>query len=130
MDDTINYDKFATVYYKSIINTLKLFSMKVHELNLLAGPTFNPLTELETELDYAFTPVIFETVFRNNLIHPNLKDDLLQFKRTVDKVPNRLWDYDYIDEHPLWINIKTDANYLLEKLNVMDRGYDDDYAIH
>ena len=68
------YDKDVDFYYSNLINSIILFTLTTNELEKLSGPVFNPLAELESEIDYAFTPVCFETVFRNNLIDSKLLD--------------------------------------------------------
>lgn len=45
--DEIEYDKHADFYYTNLINSLILFSLTTEELEKLAGPVFNPMTELE-----------------------------------------------------------------------------------
>ena len=59
------YDKCVDFYYTNLINSLILFTLTTNELEKLAGPAFNPISELESEIDYAYTPVCFETIFRN-----------------------------------------------------------------
>ena len=75
----IEYDKYVDFYYTNLINSLILFSLSSTELEKLDGPTFNPLTELESEIDYAFTPVCLNTIFRKKLIDKSFKEELLQF---------------------------------------------------
>ena len=125
-----NYDDNAKVYYRSLVNTLILYSMNVADLDRLAGPTFNPLTELETELDFAFTPVIFETVFRNQLIEAEMKDELIAFKADVDTIPNEIWDYPFVDCHPKWIRLHNSADRLLTMMGITTRTYSEYYTVH
>jgi hypothetical protein len=87
---------------------------------------FNPLTELETEIDYAFTPVLLETVFRRNLIDSQHRGSLQNFKRKVDNIPSELWDWQFIDNHPIWKQIRVDANSMLNLLNISNREYIDE----
>ena len=125
-----NYDDNAKVYYRSLVNTLILYSMNVAGLDRLAGPTFNPLTELETELDFAFTPVIFETVFRNQFIEANMKDKLLAFKDDVNTIPNEIWGYPFVDCHPKWIHLHNSADRLLTMMGITTRTYSEYYTVH
>ena len=46
------------------------------------------LSELETEIDYAFTPVCFETIFRNKLLDEPFRAELLVFKKDTDDIPS------------------------------------------
>jgi hypothetical protein len=68
----LEYDKHSDFYYSNLINAIILFSITSTELEILAEPTFNPIFELETEIDYALTPVCFETIFRNGFIDKSL----------------------------------------------------------
>ena len=122
------YDKYADFYYSNIINSLILFTLKTEELEKLASPVFNPLTELESEIDYAFTHVCFETVFRNGLIAGVFKDELLSFKKKTDEIPVEIWEWDQIDNHNTWIETRNEANSLLERLGVTSRNYSEDYT--
>lgn len=66
--EEIEYDKYVDYYESNLVNSLKLFSYSKSELEILIEPAFDPIFELESEIDYAFTPVLFQTVFRNNRI--------------------------------------------------------------
>ncbi len=127
--DEIEYDKHADFYYTNLINSLILFSLTTGELEKLAGPVFNPMTELESEIDYVFTPVCFDTIFRNGLIVNSFKSELLEFKKETDNIPSELWDWKYIDHNATWIAIRQKANNMLDKLGVTSRTYNDDYTI-
>ena len=126
----IDYDANAHYYYENIINTLILFTKKKEDLLKLAGPVFDPLFELESELDYAFLPVLFETVFRKNLIEKELQTSLLDFKKYVDDIDSSIWDYEFIDHHPKWIAARANADDLLNELGINYRNYSDDSTIH
>lgn len=102
--DEIEYDKYADFYYTNLINSLILFSLTSKELQKLAGPVFNPLTELESEIDYAFTPVCFDTIFRKGLIDNSFKSELLSFKKVTDDIPSEIWDWEFLDKHETWIS--------------------------
>ncbi len=93
------YDKHVDFYYTNLINSIILFTYDTNKLDTLAPILLDPLTELYEELDYAFIPILFETVFYNNLIDESFRNDLLQFKEKVDKIPNEIWDWEYIDTH-------------------------------
>lgn len=67
------YDLNVQFYYTNIINSLILFTYKSAELKKMTPILIDPLTELYEELQFAFTKVCFETVFRNKLIEQNLK---------------------------------------------------------
>ncbi|GEM66340.1 hypothetical protein SF1_43220 [Sphingobacterium faecium NBRC 15299] len=118
------YDKHVRFYYTNIVNSLILFTYKYRELELMASPIFDPMTELYEELEYACTPVCFETVFRKNLIPIIYKQELLRFKTKVDQMPSEIWDWEYLEEHPSWINIRTDAEEILKKMGIPHRVYD------
>src|SRR5690606_11701514 len=106
----------AEFYYVNLINSLVLFSMTTKELEQLAGPAFNLMTELESEIDYAFTPVCFDTIFRNRLISDSFKNELLTFKKETDDIPSEIWDWEFIDNHLRWVSVRQKANNLLDKL--------------
>jgi hypothetical protein len=122
------YDKHVDFYYTNLINSIILFSLTSSELEKLAAPTFDPLSELETEIDYAFTPVCFETIFRNGLIDKSFKTELIAFKQLTDNIPKEIWDWKFIDNHETWITVRQKGNTLLDKLSVTSRTYNDDFT--
>ncbi|MCF8254900.1 MAG: hypothetical protein K9H61_03055 [Bacteroidia bacterium] len=126
--EEIEYDKHADFYYTNLINSIILFSLSLKELEKLAGPDFNPITELESEIDYAFTPVCFDTIFRNGLVANSIKSELLEFKEWTDDISSEIWDWEFIDNHAIWIKTRLEANSLLDKLGVTSRTYNDDYT--
>lgn len=126
--EEIEFDKHVDFYYTNLINSLILFSLTSKELDNLAGPLFNPMTELESEIDYAFTAVCFNTIFRKGLIDKSFRYKLLQFKKLTDDIPSEIWDWEFIDNHGTWIATRLKANALLDKLGVTSRAYNDDYS--
>lgn len=119
------YDKHVDFYYRNLINCLILFSLNSDGLEKLAGPVFDPMFELESEFDIAYTPVCFETIFRNKVIDISFKDELLEFKQEIDNMSNEIWDWDFINDHDDWISIRQKANVLLDKLDIESRIYND-----
>lgn len=126
--EEIEYDKHVDFYYTNLINSLILFSLTSKELEKFAGPVFNPMTELESEIDYAFTPVCFDTIFRKGLIDKCFKNELLEFKKMTDNIPSEIWEWEFIDNHEIWVATRQKANALLDKLSVTSRTYNDDYT--
>lgn len=124
----LQYDKHVDFYYANIINSLILYTYNVNQLDEMAPILIDPLTELYEELDYAFIPVLFDSVFRNKRIDESFKEDLLQFKKTVDDIPVEIWDWDFLDQHETWKNIRLEAEILLNKLNIETRTYNTDYT--
>lgn len=127
-EEWLEYDEHAAFYYSNIINSLILFSMTTVELDKLAAPTFNPLSELESEIDYAFLPVCFETVFRNNFILNCFKQPLLDFKAATDRISADIWDWQFIDTHTTWVGIRAQAYNLLKLLKIESRAYNDEFV--
>lgn len=127
-NDEIEYDKHVDFYYTNLINSLIIFSLTSKELENLAGPLFNPMSELESEIDYAFTPVCFDTIFRIGLIDKSFKDELLQFKKRTDDIPSEIWEWEFIDNHETWVITRQKANALLDKLGVTSRTYNDGFT--
>lgn len=84
------------------------------------------MTELETEIDFAFAPVCFETIFRNGLVDNSFKNELLAFKKWTDDIPSEIWDWEFIDNHEIWVTTRLKENVLLGKLGVVNRTYNDD----
>jgi hypothetical protein len=125
--EDIDYDKHVNFYYTNLINSLILFSLTAKELEKLAEPVFNPITELESEIDYAFTPVCFETIFKKGLIDASIKNELLMFKKDTDNIPLEIWEWEFIDNHETWISTRQKAKALLDKLGIISRTYNDDY---
>ncbi|HEX7869400.1 MAG TPA: hypothetical protein VF455_04735 [Chryseobacterium sp.] len=122
------YDQHVKFYYNNIINSLVLFTYNSAELDKMEPILIDPLTELYEELDYAFTPVLFETVFRNNFIDASLKVDLLVFRTRVEKISTEIWDWEFLDTHEDWKNIRLEAKNLLSKLNIKSRAYNNDFT--
>jgi hypothetical protein len=127
-NDEQEYDSHVDFYYTNLINSIVLFSLTTTELEKLARPTFDPIFELESEIDYAFTPVCFETIFRNGRIDNAFKNDLLSFKKETDAIPTEIWDWEFIDNHETWISLRLKANNLLERLGITSRTYNDDFT--
>jgi hypothetical protein len=126
-DEEKEFDRCVGFYYTNLINSLILFSLSETELEKLEGPGFDPMFELESEIDFAYTNVCFETIFRNNMIDIALKNELLDFKQATNDIPSEVWDWEFIDHHPSWIAIRRKANELLDKLGISNRIYNDDY---
>lgn len=120
------YDKNVNFYYTNIVNSLILYTYNVEQL--MVPILIDPLTELYEELDYAFMPVLFETVFRNKLINENYKEELLNFKVEVDQIPVELWDWEILDTNEVWYKIRIDAENLLNKLNIKTRIFNTDFT--
>ncbi|MBP2616178.1 hypothetical protein [Chryseobacterium jejuense] len=127
-EELAEYDERVDFFYTNIINALILFTYNVEELNKMTPILIDPLTELYEELDYAFLPVLFETVFRNKLIEASLKEELLLFKKKIDDTPNEIWDWEFLDAHEFWKNIRLDAEKLLHKMNIETREYNAEYT--
>ena len=122
------YDKNVNFYYTNIVNSLILYTYNVEQLYEMAPILIDPLTELYEELDYAFLPILFETVFRNKLINENYKEELLNFKVEVDQIPVELWDWEILDTNEVWYKIRIDAENLLDKLNIKTRIFNTDFT--
>lgn len=122
------YDKNVKFYYTNILNSLILYTYNVEKLDKMTPILIDPLTELYEELDYAFLPVLFETVFRNKLLDESFKEELLLFKKKVDDIPVELWDWELLDTNEIWIKIRIDAENILNKLNIKTRIYNTDYT--
>ncbi len=126
--EEIEYDKNVDFYYTNIINSIILYTYDTTKLEEIAPILIDPLTELYEELEYAFTPVCFETVFRLEVIDNAFKNELLGFKKEVDNIPAEMWDLEFIDNHEIWKTIRNRSNELLNKLGVTTRTYNDDYT--
>ncbi|MBO6201558.1 MAG: hypothetical protein J6N74_08060 [Chryseobacterium sp.] len=127
-NELLEYDKSVDYYYTNLINSLILFTYNSDELEQMEIILIDPLTELYEEMDYAFLPVCFETVFRNNVIDDKYKNELLSFKKLVDEIPNEIWDYEFIGVNEKWTEIKNNAENLLNKLRVDTRIYNTNYV--
>ena len=125
-EELAEYDKHVDFYYTNIINSIILYTYNAVELDRMAPVLIDPLTELYEELDYAFLPMLFETVFRNKLIDESFKEDLLQFK--VDNIPNEIWNWDVLDTSEAWKDIRFMAGELLTKMNIDSRVYNTKYT--
>ncbi|RXM40929.1 hypothetical protein BOQ62_02470 [Chryseobacterium sp. CH21] len=127
-EELLQYGEHVNFYYTNIINSLILYTYNVDQLDEMAPILIDPLAELYEELDYAFLPVLFDTIFRNKLIDESFKEDLLNFKKKVDDIPVEIWDWDFLDHHETWKNIRLEAEILLNKLSVETRTYNTDYT--
>lgn len=126
-NELLEYDKSVDFYYTNLINSLVLFTYNSDELEQMEFILIDPLTELYEEMDYAFLPVCFETIFRNNVIDDKYKNELLNFKKLVDEIPNEIWDYEFIGVNEKWTEIKNNAENLLNKLGVETRIFNTTY---
>lgn len=123
-----DYDTHVDFYYTNLINSLILFTYDSVKLNEMASILIDPLTELFEELQYAFTPVCFDTVVRMGLVTDVLKEELLTFKKEIDDIPVELWEWELLDQHETWLTTRQKATALLDKLGVTSRSYNDDYV--
>lgn len=126
--EELEYDKYVDFYYTNLINSIILFSLITDDLEKLIEPAFDPMFELESEIDYAFTPVCFDAIFRNGLIDNSLKNELLTFKKETDDIPKEIWEWELIDNHTTWITVRQNANKILDKLGVKSRTFNDDFT--
>ncbi|MFN8284467.1 MAG: hypothetical protein U0U67_14695 [Chitinophagales bacterium] len=122
------YDKHVKFYYTNLINSLILFTYNSEQLDKMSPILIDPMTELYQEIDYAFTPVLFNTVFRNNLIDKKFKEDLQMFKSKVDAIPNEIWDWNFLDTHDKWKQIRNESDELLNKMKITSRVYNDEFT--
>lgn len=103
-------------FYNCLLNSLVLFACEKEYFESLIGPTFAPLFELETEFDYAFTPIVFENGCEFGNIKQSLKSRLIYFKEEVDKLPNEIWEWDELYVNKEWIRIRQESKKILKKL--------------
>lgn len=122
--ELLEYDKNVDFYYTNLINSIVLFTYNSVELEKMSPKLIDPLTELYEELDYAFLPVCFETVFRNGKINTEYKEQLLNFKKQVEEIPNEIWDYEFIDKHEIWKEVKKSAEKILNNIGIEHRIFD------
>jgi len=126
--EVAEYNKHVKFYYTNLINSLILFSYNSERLARMAPILIDPLTELYEELQYAFTPILFETVFRNKLINQNHKEKLLTFKTKVEEIPNEIWNWGFLDENENWKQIRNEAENLLNEIGITSRTYNDEFT--
>lgn len=127
-NEKMEYDKHSDFYCTNIVNSIILFTYDSVKLKEMAPILIDPLTELFEELEYAFTPVCFETVFRVGKIENSLRNELLTFKKEVDTIPIEIRKFEFIDNHEKWIDIRMKSNLLLGKLGVKTLIYNDNYT--
>jgi hypothetical protein len=120
----LNEQEQIAYQYSCVYNSLVLFANTVNYLKSLSAPAFDPMFELESEFDIGFTDYTLDKNFENGTIKENLKQDLLDFKKSVNDVPSHLWNYDDLDTHETWKNIRSQANILLTKMGETRREYD------
>ena len=71
-----------------------------------------------TTLSYPFVLKLF---FRNKKINIEHKENLLNFKKEVEKIPNEIWDYEFIDKHEKWQDVKKTAENILNSIGIQHR---------
>jgi len=121
------YDQYVNFYYTNLINSLILFTYNTQQLDALTPVLIDPLNELYEELQYAFTPVCFETIFRNKKIDSKFKEELLSFKSRVEELPTELWNWELLDENENWKHLKIHDENLLDKLGITSRIFNDEF---
>ncbi|AII53216.1 hypothetical protein [Hymenobacter sp. APR13] len=120
----------AAYYYSCLYNSLVLLAASPDYLAKLAGPTFDPVFELEAEFDYAFRYPAFEEVFTTGKVSELLKDELLTLKSRVLALPPEAWHWDSISSAVAWQEIRVKADSLLTHLGELRREYDFSFTIH
>ncbi len=111
-------------YYSCLYNSLVLFAATPQYLESLGSPVFNPLTELEAEFDYAFGDFVFEQNFKNNKVKESLRNDLIKFKEKVNNISSEIWTLEKIATESIWMDIRNNANEILNKMGEKRREYD------
>lgn len=120
----LNEQEQIAYQYSCVYNSLVLFANTVDYLKSLSAPTFDPIFELESEFDIGFTDYTLDKNFENGTIKESMRQELLDFKKSIDDVPSQLWNYDDLDTHETWKNIRSHANILLTKMGETRREYD------
>ncbi len=126
--ERLEYDKHVEFYHSNLVNALLLYTYGESQLDDMHDLLGNPLHELWEELDYAFTPGLLETIFRNNVLQHEIKSELIEFKIKVKAIPDELWEWDQLDKNPIWQSIRSEADRLLNIMNVNSRTYDTSYT--
>lgn len=111
-------------YYNNLLNALILYTLSVEELKALALVLINPIDEKFDELNYAFTPVCFDTLFRTKIIKEENRLELLDFYSEVNSLSKNKWNYEAMSTDPIWNNVRIRADEILRKLGVDSRIYD------
>jgi len=119
----------ANYSYSNLLKSLILFAASSEYLESLNSPSFNVVFELETEFDIGFNELSLNSIFDKKLINRELKNELSSFKAKVIGFPNELWMWKNIKNHIKWNELRTDANILLDKMEISNREYIDDSII-
>lgn len=119
----------AEIFYTNLTNTLSMFAKTAVDLKKMSAPLFDPLEEIQVELDYAFSPFCLQILFKELIPNPDLQNELHSFKSEATMLTPDLWDWNHIESHPTWGTLRKKANALLEKLGVESRDYNDDFSI-
>jgi len=114
--------------YSCVYNSLVLFANSVDYLKSLSAPAFDPIFELESEFDIGFSDYTLEKNFENETIKEELRQELLDFKKSVQDVPSNLWNYEDLETHDTWKSIRAHANAILTKMGETRREYDDGFT--
>ena len=94
----------------------------------LSGPAFDPIFELESELDIGFSNYNLDANVSNKNINNAQKELLLSFKSKVLSVPADMWTFEHIENSEVWKDIRIEANKLLEVIGVSRREYNHDFT--
>ena len=128
-DDQIKeYDWHVDYYYSNLIESIILYTYDEKGLDGLHEILGDPITELYEELDYAYTPVLIETVFANNKVDAAHRNEVFSFKKRVDEIPTEIWKLEELDTNPTWLKIRSGANKLLDVLGIESRTYEANYT--
>lgn len=119
----------AEIFYTNLTNTLSMFAKTAVDLKKMSAPLFDPLEEIQVELDYAFSPFCLQILFKELITNLDLQNDLQSFKSEATMLTPDLWDWNHIESHPAWNALRMNANALLDKLGVESRDYNDDFSI-
>ena len=116
-------------YYSCLYNMLVLFAAPPSYLSTLAGPGFEVPFEMETEFLCAFDEPVFSAVFESGKVAETLRDELLDFKKAVDALPNARWQWEELLANADWQPVRARAAQLLQQLGEERREYDAGFTI-
>jgi hypothetical protein len=122
-------ERDADIFLTNLKNTLILFAKNAAELKALEKPTFEPIYEMQDGLDYSLSDLCIDTIFKYQLLDNAIKEELMNFKQGALSIESNKWQWSAIDTDPIWTALRQIANTLLEKINVTNKDYIDDYSI-
>ncbi len=122
--DRIYTIKEKNHFYNRLLNCFVLYACEEKYFKSFIDLEFQPIFELQSELEYAFMPVVFDTSIRFKNINAKMVDRLIKFKETVEALPEELWEWSELYTRQEWIDIRKEAKDILSTFGEANRKFE------